>query len=113
MATASESSIRTILHEARLNPHKVTYYCEKWDSDFDKKMHDVLVIYKQLELRFDKEDKLIPFSVGEEAVDTLSYDEKPGIQAISTTAEDKLPVPNTEKISTVKRDYEYKRLGTV
>lgn len=113
MATASESSIRKILHDARLNPHKVTYYCEKRDPDFDKKMHDVLVIYKQLELRFDEEGRLIPFSAGEETVHTLSYDEKPGIQAISTTAEDKLPIPNTENVSAVKRDYEYKRLGTV
>ena len=54
MATASVSSIRKILREARLNPHKITYYCEKRDPDFDKKMHDVLVIYKQLELRFDE-----------------------------------------------------------
>lgn len=113
MATASESSIRKILHEVQLNPHKVTYYCEKRDPDFDKKMHDVLVIYKQVELRFDKEGKLIPFASGEKAVHTLSYDEKPGIQAISSTAEDKMPIPNTEKVSTVMRDYEYKRLGTV
>ncbi len=113
MTTASESSIRTILHEASLNPHKVTYYCEKWDPDFDKKMHDVLVIYKQLELRFDEEGKLIPFSVDDEVIHTLSYDEKPSIQAISTTAEDKLPVPNTKKVSTIERDYEYKRLGTL
>lgn len=113
MATASESSIRKILHEAQLNPHKVTYYCEKRDPDFDKKMHDVLVIYKQIELRFDEEGKLIPFSSDEKAVHTLSYDEKPGIQAISITSEDKLPIPNTEKVSTVMRDYEYKRLGTV
>ena len=37
MATASESSIRKILNEARLNPHKITYYCEKRELDFDKK----------------------------------------------------------------------------
>ena len=55
MSTASVSTIRKILREANLNPHKVTYYCEKRDPDFDKKMHDVLVIYKQLELRFDDE----------------------------------------------------------
>ncbi len=113
MATVSESSIRMILHEANLNPHKVTYYCEKRDPDFEKKMHDVLVIYKQLELCFDGEGKLIPFSADDEVVHTLSYDEKPGIQAISTTAEDKLPVPNTEKVSTIKRDHEYRRLGTL
>ena len=54
MVTVSEFSIRKILREAMLNPHKVTYYCEKRDPDFEKKMHDVLVIYKQVELRFDE-----------------------------------------------------------
>ena len=62
MATASVSSIRKILREAQLNPHKITYYCEKRDPDFDKKMHDVLVIYKQLELCFDKTGNFIPFA---------------------------------------------------
>jgi len=113
MATASITSIRKILREARLNPHKITYYCEKQDPDFDKKMHDVLVIYKQLELRFDEDGKLVPFSDNEEAVHTLSYDEKPGIQAIAMTSEDKSPVPDTEKTSTIIRDYEYKRLETL
>lgn len=113
MATASISSIRKILREAQLNPHKVTYYCEKRDPDFDKKMHDVLVIYKQLELRFDEEGIFVPFPEGETVVHTLSYDEKPGIQAIATTCQDKPPVPDTGKISTVVRDHEYKRLGTL
>ena len=113
MATASTSSIRKILREAQLNPHKITYYCEKRDPDFDRKMHDVLVIYKQLELRFDEDGKFVPFPEGEKIVHTLSYDEKPGIQAIAVTSEDKLPVPGTEKVSTIMRDYEYKRYGTL
>ena len=113
MATASVSSIRKILREAQLNPHKITYYCEKRDPDFDKKLHDVLVIYKQLELCFDKTGNFIPFAEGETAVHTLSYDEKPGIQAIATTSEDRPPVPEGENLSTVMRDYEYKRLGTL
>lgn len=113
MATASVSTIRKILRESQLNPHKITYYCEKRDPDFDKKMHNILVIYKQLELRFDEAGKFVPFSNVEEVVHTLSYDEKPGIQAIKTTSEDEPPVPNTEKISTIMRDYEYKRLGTL
>lgn len=113
MSTASVSSIRKILREARLNPHKITYYCEKRDPDFDKKMHDLLVIYKQLELRFDEEGKFLPFLDDEEAVHTLSYDEKPGIQAITTTSEDKPPVSYTGKVSTIMRDCEYKRLGTL
>lgn len=40
----------------------------------------------------------------------MSYDEKPGIQAIATTSEDLLPDKNHTCIS---RDYEYKRLGTI
>ena len=76
-------------------------------------MHDVLVIYKQLEVRFDEEGKFIPFPEGETPVHTLSYDEKPGVQAIATTFDDKAPIPNTEVVSTVMRDYEYKRLGTI
>ena len=113
MATASTSTIRTILRDAQLNPHKITYYCEKRDPNFNQKMHDVLVIYKQLELRFDEEGTFIPFAEGETPVHTLSYDEKPGVQAIATTSEDKAPIPNTEKVSTILRDYEYKRLGTL
>ena len=76
-------------------------------------MHDVLVIYKQIGLRFDENGSFIPFAEDEEAVHTLSYDEKPGIQAIATTSEDKAPVANTEKVSTILRDHEYKRLGTL
>ena len=44
-------------------------------------------------------------------VAVLSYDEKPGIQAIATTAPDLPPKPGEH--ATVQRDHEYKRLGTV
>lgn len=42
---------------------------------------------------------------------TVSFDEKPGIQAIKNIAAQLLPVPGNHK--TVSRDFEYKRLGTV
>ena len=76
-------------------------------------MHDVLVIYKQLELRFDEDGEFIPFPDDEQPVHTLSYDEKPGIQAIACTSEDKPPVAHTGKITALLRDYEYERLGTL
>ena len=47
----------------------------------------------------------------ERPVAVLSYDEKPGIQAIATTAPDLPPQPG--KHAEVQRDHEYKRLGTV
>ena len=42
---------------------------------------------------------------------SFSYDEKPGIQAIATTAPDLPPKPGVH--ATVARDYEYKRHGTL
>jgi len=47
----------------------------------------------------------------ERPVVVVSNDEKPGIQAIATTAPDLLPRPG--RYATVQRDHEYKRLGTV
>ena len=41
----------------------------------------------------------------------VSYDEKPGIQAIATTAPDLPPVPGVH--ATFARDHEYKRYGTL
>ena len=42
---------------------------------------------------------------------TISYDEKPGIQALAPTTPDRPPAPGRH--SSHLRDYEYKRLGTV
>ena len=111
MTTVAETTLRKILSNARIKPFQVSYYCEKRDPDFDEKMHDVLVIYKQIEMQFDEYGNLLPFE--NETVHTLSYDEKPGIQAISTTDEDRPPIPNTDKSSGYQRDYEYVRLGTL
>src|SRR5258705_11635938 len=46
-----------------------------------------------------------------EAVTVISYDEKPGIQAIGTTAPDLPPEPGVHP--TFTREVEYKRHGTV
>ena len=62
------------------------------------------------EPRNNQKGQLIPFKEDEQVVHVLSYDEKPGIQAIANTTEDLLPDENHK---TVSRDYEYKRLGTI
>lgn len=111
MATVSESTLRKILKKAKLKPFKVTYYCEKRDPDFEAKMHDVLVIYKQVSLQFNEDGSLMPFEGM--PVHTLSYDEKPGVQAIGTTTDDRPPIPGTDHCSTIWRDYEYVRFGTL
>lgn len=72
-------------------------------------MHNVLLVYKQLSLQFDEDGRLLPFDDGA-VTHILSYDEKPGIQAIANRSDDLMPV---ETSGVIKRDYEYKRLGTV
>ena len=110
LSTVSQSKVRTILEEADIKPNKITYYCENRDPDFDQKMHNVLLVYKQLSLQFDENGQLLPLEEDGQVVHVLSYDEKPGIQAIANTSEDMLPDESHRNIS---RDYEYKRLGTV
>ena len=108
LSTIHKSTVHTILDEADIKPHKITYYCENRDPNFDSKMHNVLLVYKQLEMQFDESGKLI---ISEDTpIHVLSYDEKPGIQAIATTSDDLMP---NEKHPTINRDYEYKRLGTL
>ncbi len=109
LSTISRSMVHSILEEAEIKPFRIKYYCEKRDPEFDGKMHNVLLVYKQLSMQFDESGNLVPWADGE-TTHVLSYDEKPGIQAIATTSSDKLPVPRN---GTVMRDYEYRRLGTL
>ncbi len=108
LSTIQKSTVNTILDKADIKPHKITYYCENRDPDFDSKMHNVLLVYKQLEMQFNESGEL---TVSDDSpVHVLSYDEKPGIQAIATTSDDLMP---DERHPTISRDYEYKRLGTL
>jgi transposase len=108
LSTISRSSVKNILDHAEIKPHKVRYYCEKRDPEFDKKMHNVLMVYKQIELQFDENGQVLPTEGIK--INTISYDEKPGIQAIANTSADRMPtVANGYR----QRDNEYKRLGTL
>ena len=108
LSTIHKSTVNTILDAADIKPHKITYYCENRDPDFDSKMHNVLLVYKQLEMQFDESGEFIVSD--DSPVHVLSYDEKPGIQAVATTSDDLMP---DERHQTISRDYEYKRLGTL
>lgn len=109
LSTITKTSIKNILDAAQIKPFRIQYYCENRDPDFESKMHQVLIVYKQIELLFDENGELL-IPAGEQDIHTVSYDEKPGIQAIATTSPDLNP---TRENGTIKRDYEYKRLGTV
>ena len=96
------SKVWNILNDAEIKPHKIKYYLERRDPEFERKMGEVLIVYKQLEIQFETGDK--------SDMVTLSYDEKPGIQAIANIAPDLLP---NNEYGCIGRDYEYKRHGTV
>ena len=108
LASIARSTVHLILSEADIKPFKIKYYLEKRDPEFDAKMHDVLLVYKQVELQFDAEGNLIPQD--EFCTVTISYDEKTGIQAIANTCDDLQP---TTEHGFIGRDSEYKRLGTL
>ena len=108
LSTVSRSGIKNILDNAEIKPHKIQYYCEKRDPGFETKMNDVLIVYKQIELQFDEKGEILPF-VGTK-INTISYDEKPGIQAIANITPDRMP---TTANGYRQRDYEYERLGTL
>ena len=110
LSTIHKSTVHNILDDAEIKPFRIRYYCENRDPEFESKMHNILLVYKQLSFQFDEDGHFIPWEDDEEVVHVLSYDEKPGIQAIATTAEDLLP---DDSHSTISRDYEYKRLGTL
>lgn len=109
LTTITKAYVQKLLQDNQIKPFKIKYYCEKRDPDFESKMHEVLVVYKQVEMQFDENGNIIVPDDYKLTI-TVSYDEKPGIQAIANTSKDLRP---TENNGEVYRDYEYKRLGTV
>ena len=86
------------------------YYLEKRDPEFEPKMAEILCVYREVAvLREHRAASAGEAMGGSQAI--ISYDEKPGIQAIGTTAPDLPPLPG--RSPTVMRDHEYKRHGTV
>ena len=107
LAQAGKSTVWRILNQHDIKPHKIRYYLEKRDPDFDRKMQEVLMVYRDVSLYAEgavHDGRTNP-------IYTVSVDEKPGVQALGLTAPDLPPVPG--KAATVGRDYEYVRHGTV
>jgi transposase len=108
LAKLAQGTLCKILAKQEIQPHKVRYYLERRDPEFEAKMAEVLCVYREV--------ALLRTSAREEAgrapeVAIVSYDEKPGIQAIATTAPDLPPEPRRHR--SVSRDHEYVRHGTL
>jgi len=105
LAKLVRGTVSKILTQREIRPHKIRYYLEKRDPEFEIKMKQVLCVYKEVQLLREADDDTSSM------IAILSYDEKPGIQALQAKAPDLPPVPG--KYEAVSRDYEYIRHGTV
>lgn len=101
--------LQKYLKKIDIKPFKIKYYLEKKAPDFENKMHDVLMVYKQVEMQFDENGGIIISEDGH-MTHIVSYDEKPGIQAVANKYPDYNP---TSENGFVRRDYEYVRPGTL
>ena len=112
LANLVQGTVCKILGQEEIKPHKVRYYLERRDAEFEQKMAEVLCVYREVQMlkKAAAKAKKKAKKPGK-PVTIVSYDEKPGIQAIATTAPDLPPVPGT--YATFARDYEYKRHGTL
>ena len=106
LSKLAQGTVCKILAAREVKPHKVRYYLERRDPEFEPKMAEVLCVYREVEMR-----RAAGGGANAREFAVVSYDEKPGIQAIGTTAPDLPPVPGTHP--TISRDHEYKRHGTV
>lgn len=102
LANVNKSMVWKILDESDIKPFRIRYYLEKRDPDFTAKMKEVLMVYKEIQMSVQ--------SCEESKTVTLSFDEKPGIQAIGNTVGDE---PVTPENGFIKRDPEYIRYGTL
>jgi hypothetical protein len=73
-----QGTVCKILGQEEIKPHKVRYYLERRDAEFEQKMAEVLCVYREVQVlkkAVAKSRKSI------KRVAIVSYDEKPGIQA--------------------------------
>ena len=112
LANLAQGTLCKILAANEIKPHKVRYYLQRRDPEFSQKMAEVLCVYREVALlkAAQAQDAAGP-DQEPPAVAIISYDEKPGIQALATTAPDLPPEPMRHQ--TVARDHEYVRLGTL
>jgi hypothetical protein len=102
--TPNLQAVPNILDRHEVKPHKVRYYLERRDEAFEEKMAEVLCVYREVAVL-----RAADAETGNVAI--ISYDEKPGIQAIGNAAPDLPPNPGIQQ--SFARDHEDKRHGTL
>jgi transposase len=104
LSRIAQGTVCKILARHEIKPHRVRYYLERRDAAFETKMAEVLCVYREVSL-------LRANDAADPEVAIISYDERPGIQAIGNAAPDLPPQPGVQQA--FARDHEYKRHGTL
>lgn len=99
-AVNKQATIQRILKSQVLQPQKLPYYLEKRDPEFELRMQELLMVYKEIALNQRGYNQV-----------TVSVDEKPGIQTAHNIAPDLSP--QAKRHPQIARDHEYKGLGTL
>src|ERR1700691_6540767 len=86
----SRSKLHRILTQGEVRPHKIRYYVERRDPEFERKMIEVLHVYKDVEI---VTPGLVEATLKEPSPVTISYDENPGIQALAPTTPGRREAP--------------------
>jgi hypothetical protein len=84
LAELAPSMVHEVLNSQPVKPHKVRYCLQRRRPAFEERKAEVLEVYAAAEMLRQMPEANRPVAV-------LSYDEKPGIQAIATTAPDLPP----------------------
>lgn len=59
MHTVIKPYIQKLFQILEIKPFRIKYNLEKREPDFEKEMHNVLVVYKQVSLRFDEKGNIV------------------------------------------------------
>ena len=51
LVRAGKATVQRILKGQELQPHKVRYYLERRDPEFERKMREVLLVYREVALQ--------------------------------------------------------------
>ena len=113
LAKLAQGTVCKILDAQAVKPHKVRYYLERRDAEFEEPRWRRCCVSTARSniLKKDGGRGAKKHRKPSKPVTIVSYDEKPGIQAIATTAPDLPPEPGVH--ATFAREHEYKRHGTV
>ena len=77
LANLVQGTVCKILRQQEVKPHKVRYYLERRDAEFEQKMAEVLCVYREVQVLKKAAAKAKKAKKPAKPVTIVSYDEKP------------------------------------